>query len=83
MSPRYYEEILFRIFTRDSEPDKKYYTNLKPYNMMFDKYILNGSISMETLGEIMTIIINSYLNDTKIKYINVKTVIESIETINL
>jgi HD superfamily phosphohydrolase len=80
MSPRYYEEILFRIFTKSNIPDKKVYNNLRTNCVLFDNRILEGSITMETVSELITFVINDYLSANRIntkKYIYV-----SVDTIN-
>lgn len=76
VSPRCYEEIMFRIFVKHDKPENIVYTNLKSNNILFDDNVLNGTISAETLSELITFAINDYINSNyniNRKYINVLT----------
>ena len=61
VSPRCYEEIMFRIFVKNDDPDKLIYNNLQSYNILFDEKVLDGNISAETLSELITFAINDYI----------------------
>ena len=76
VSPRCYEEIMFRIFVKHDKPENIQYTNLKSDGILFDDKILNGIITADTLSELITITINCYLNsnhNVNKKYMNILT----------
>jgi HD superfamily phosphohydrolase len=76
MSPRYYEEIMFRIFIKHDDPENIKYVNLKSYGILFDENILSGIISADTLSDLITITINDYINsnhNVNKKFMNVLT----------
>jgi HD superfamily phosphohydrolase len=76
MSPKYCEEILFRIFVKSHCPENIIYNNLTHYNILFNDQILRGNISAETLSELIIINIDEYITlnrNVNKKYIEVLT----------
>jgi HD superfamily phosphohydrolase len=61
MSPKYCEEILFRIFVKSHNPEEIVYNNLLHNNILFNDQILQGDISSETLSELIIINIDDYI----------------------